>query len=994
MRQLICQTVAHFLFNISAQPQSGFSTLIGLLSKPPQSTTVEPQPEPSTPVNTGPTTLSMPVLTEQADHDSIVITEQGGPGTVLLNALEDDIHDNSISILSPGGHNCIQVPILRCQDVETETPHEGGDIVSQAMSASNVIGDNETVCVWSQNLNTSTQLTIFSPPSDAIDSAPVAETPVTDSGIRDLEAQVQNNTPMIDNVQKNVKRSSKKKLNLDYVDNVTKVPTSSAVRDTNYNTQFCQPGEMLIAEPLHLRNPQKKVFMRSLNFGPNAGTTKGSMMPSRKVSKGSALAPFSRKKSTDKPSDFTSVSVKLTDKSSAVKPTDKSSDFSSVSVNLTKDIKYRKIMPKLSGQIPVALNIVPTPQTAEIATEETIAINSDSEVPRADPNNHYDSDTMSCGNLSPIKRKKSCDKLTSQHSSKTKADAHISDNKVYSKVKPKESKSPSKTKTAKTQKDSVTGEKFVSPKSKHQSESIQTKQSPKCPQKETKKSKCSQKERVKSPKCVKKIHDDNLMVDHDEKKLNKACSETVNEKGDHGKGIEMKKSLKETVQPKENSKTVKSKASSKGCDTKVVATKRQEQESSKKTNTRENFKKGRKKPERPLMKVKIISSKAKSQTDKNQLKLCKSGNKLTMKSPVMRERKNSKTEIIELTTDSDTDEDVPLNVLKGLQKNADDIVNETEINGTENDSDKQKVTAGVTNSVLNEPVKDVCPKTPEKATKSPVSPGTPSQEQMLEKLGLTPKKNAEEILQNLQSPSRKHLDLFVQLTPIDKRKTPKRRKGQNNADDNMIRSPSRSYRTPNKRLFGSPNKVAANTNKTAAECDKYSQSTSTKTEDSNVHNKKSKPKNNKVDVGKAGDIDAVLEQGKDRNIEKTVKENGKPINKGKGKLTVKEKPKPSAKNSQKDNEKEFGEKKNPHLLEKLKKEEKTVTPLKLINLLGEIKVDCARNKQSKGSKKRHREESDKELENEVSCMSKLPCFCDQQHWIGAVWIVVLTFLLS
>ena len=910
----------------------------------------------------------MPLLTEQSDPDTVVaITEQADPGTVLLNALEDDIHNNSISILSPGGHNLIELPILRCQDVdtETETPKEGGDIVSQAMSASNVISDNETVCVWSQNLNTSTQLTIFSPPPDSVVAVPGTDTHVTDSGIRDLEVQVQNNVPVKDNIQKSVKKSSKKKLNLDNVDNARKqLATSSAARDTK--TQFCQPGEMLIAEPFHSANPQKKIFMRSLNFGPNAGTTKGSMMPSRKAAKGSALAPFSRKKSTDK-----------------------SSDFSTVSVNLTKDIRYRKIMPKPSGQIPVAINIVPANQTSEMAaTEETVTETSDSAVPCTDDNDHavlctddndhYDSDTLSCGTFSPMKRR-NCDKLPSQNISKSKTGDQTSDNKLNPKANPKQSKSPRKINPTKTHKDStVGGQKMVSPKSRNPTESRQTKKSPECSQKEIKKApKCSQKETKKSQKCTKKVNDDKLMAVCDEKKLNEANANTVNEKGDlknnqaadnnkHDKGNEMKKSQTETLQFGENSKTGKGKTVSRRGRNKEDGNKKQE--SSKEINTKDTLKKVRRKAVRSLMKVKIVSSKAKSPTDRNkQLKLCKSGNKIFMKSPVIREQKKSKNESVEITTDSDTDEELSLNVLKDLHKTADDV-NETvqEVDEAVNDSSKQKEASAEQNSKLNEPVPDFCPRTPEKAVKSPVNPDTPSQEQVLEKLGLTPKKNAEEILQNLQSPSRKLLDMFVQLTPVDKRKTPRRRKGQNHSDDNSMRSPSRSIKTPNKRLFGSPDKFAANPRKTAAKSNVASQSTSARSEKSVVQNKKSKPKSDKVDVGKNGDNDSDLEPRKDKVVKKAEKEKIKPTVKGKGKLIMKEKSKPSVKSSQEDKEKKSVENKKSQSLESLKKEEKTVTPLKLINLLGEIKVDCARNKQSKGSKKRQRDDSDKELENEVT----------------------------
>ena len=912
----------------------------------------------------------MPLLTEQADPDTVVtLTEQADPGTVLLNALEDDIHNNSISILSPGGHNLIELPILRCQDVdtETETPQEEGDIVSQAMSASNVISDNETVCVWSQNLNTSTQLTIFSPPPDSVDAVPGTDTHVTDSSIRDLEIQVQDNVPVKDYIQKSVKKSSKKKLNLDNVDNARKqLVTSSAARDTN--TQFCQPGEMLIAEPFHSTNPQKKIFMRSLNFGPNAGTTKGSMMPSRKAAKGSALAPFTRKKSTDK-----------------------SSDFSTVSVNLTKDIRYRKIMPKPSGQIPVAINIVPANQTSEMAaTEETVTATLDSAEPSTDDNDHavlctddndhYDSDTLSCGTFSPMKRR-SCDKLPSQNNSKSKTGDQTSYNKLNPKANPKQSKSPRKINPTKTHKDSsVGGQKLVSPKSRTPSESRQTKKSPNCSQKETKKApKCSQKETKKSQKCTKKVNDDKLMAVCDEKKLNEANANTVNQKGDlknnqaadnnnHDKGNEMKKSQTETLQSEENSETGKGKTVSRRGKNKEVSNKRQEQESSKEINTKDTLKKGRKKTVRSLMKVKIVSSKIKSPTDRDkQLKLCKSGNKIFMKSPVIREQKKSKTKSVEITTDSDTDEELPLNVLKDLHKNADDVFNETvqEVDEAVKVSGKQKEASAEQNSKLNEPVPDFCPRTPEKAVKSPVNPDTPSQEQVLEKLGLTPKKNAEEILQNLQSPSRKLLDMFVQLTPVDKRKTPRRRKGQNHSDGNSMRSPSRSIKTPNKRLFGSPHKVAANPSKTAAKSDVASQSTSARPEKSVVQNKKSKPKSDKVDVGKNGDNDSDLEPRKDKVVKNAEKEKSKPTVKGKGKLIMKEKSKPSVKSSQEDKEKKFVENKKSQSLESLKKEEKTVTPLKLINLLGEIKVDCARNKQSKGSKKRQRDDSDKELENEV-----------------------------
>ena len=917
----ILEHLPYFLCLFSAQ-QGGFSTLIGLLSKPPQLATASAQPE------TSKAALSMPVLTEQADPDAVVLTEQGDPGTVLLNAIEDDIHNNSISILSPGGKNLIEVPILHCQDIETETQQQG-DIVSQAMSASNVVSENETVCMWSQNLNTSTQLTIFSPPSDSVDTLPSSDTHVTDSSIRDLEIQVQNNVQIKDNVQKSVKKSSKKKLSLDHIDNGKKqLATSSVIKDTN--SEFCQPGELLIAEPFHTTNPQKKVFMRSLNFGPNAGNTKGSLMPSRKAAKGSAMAPFTQKKSTDK-----------------------SSDFSTVSVNLTKDIKYRKIMPKpSSGQIPVTINVVPTNQTTEESASAGI-VTSDNVVPCTSVNDHYDSDTLSCGSLSPMKRRQSRDKLPSHGNSKSKDNEQKSKNNISHETNPTQSKVSRRTKT---QKDTnVEAEQLIAPKSRTPSKR-KTKKSPKKEKGDKVNTVCDENKLIEVDDFVNE-KGDLKHIQNIDNKLRKCdqMMESPQDVDDHNvrKGDKVK-SPKENLKPRASSKTGKGKTVSKKGKNNEVRIEGQEFEKSKETNTKESSKKGRKKTEKPL-KVKIVSSKAKSQNDRNkQLKSSKSGNKIFLKSPVIRERKNTKTASFE-RKDSDSDDDIPLNVLQGLHKNEGKIISETTevVNEPVNDNVNEKNKSAEGKSELNEPVMDTCPRTPEKTVRSTGSLDTPSQEKMLEKLGLTPKKNAEEILQNLQSPSRNLMEMLIRLTPIDKGKSPRRKRVQNHSDGSPIRSPSRSNKTPQKRLFGSPNKVPAKS-------DKVSSSTSAvRTDISDSKNKKSNLGSDREDVGKTVENDSDLVPRKDQVVEKTVREKSKP--------TVK---------SKKENEKELVEKKNT--LQSLKKEEKKVTPLKLTNLLGNIKVGYVRNKESRDSKKRQREGSDRELENEVKvtcCYSKPVIMC-------------------
>ena len=852
--------------------------------------------------------LSMPVLTQETESH-----------TVVLNAIPDDIHNDTISILSPGGQNYVEVPILHCQD--EEIPPQS-DKIPQSASQNDVNSENDTVCVWSQNLNTSTQLTIFSPPPENVVSLPSSEMKAVDSDSVQKTKQSQwgkkkSGICEKNEVPKNEKRkSSKKKLNLERADADNIEPPVSPARSVPVenigpveslviqNTSqdfFCCPGEVFTAEPLHVRAPQKKVFIKSLNFGPNASNTVGNLMPSRKVAKGSALAPFPKKKS----SEFTST----------------------VSVNLTKDIKYRKIMPKPAASL--AVNIQSASQSVEniIPTEkgnvDDVLIVGDS------LNDHYDSDTLSCGTMSPVKfRKVSC-KSSDQANSKS----DVSKGKATSDLKgsAKESKVSKALNSHKIE--AVDEEKYS-----HSGRNSQKHKGNKI--------------KWESGKPM-KVSEENIGEDN-------TCKNVKNSK--HGGDLAVEKNSSKVALNKDKAearkRNVKNSADSKSLKDDSLA--RSKGNSGKLSKLKDDGLKGTKKKNEKQLKVKIGSYVGKTQSEKNTKtpKLNRNVNKVFTKSPVTDTVTNKQVLSDRIDVDSvDSDEDIPLKVLKdGLNRSKENHNTDKGSHKISNEADI--VSSSVTKAMKgkHEPkvlVVDICPSTPNKRTEKSPGECTPSKEQVLEKLGLTPQKNAKDILENMQmqSPSRTNIiDLLVQLTPTSSDKSPNRRKRiLSRQKTDVLQSPDRSKKTPAKRLFGSPSakknpgindkkmdQIPANTKETKSVKGNH-ESVSKANLSSLVPNGECVLSSVSV-IEKVKALDII---GKCTEKHKAViKENEKVTRKG---STVKE-----------------------VSVEKLQKELRKVTPLRIKDLYKNTKVAVDRNKESKVGKKRPRDSSDQESEMEVN----------------------------
>ena len=843
--------------------------------------------------------MSMPVLTEETEAH-----------TVVLNAAEDDIHNNTISILSPGGQNYVEVPILHCDDNQ-QVPT---DIVSEAMSQSEVGCGDDTVCLWSQNLNTSTQLSVLSPP-DSITSVPGSGAkPVLETGLRkDLT-----------NPKKNVNKdtgakSSKKKLDLESVDsNKMHCVESSVVRDRNEEF-VCYPGEVLTAEPVNLKPAQRKVFMKNLNFGPHAGNTVGSLMPSRKVARGSAKAPFARKKS----SEFTTATV------------------TSATVNVTNDIKYRKIMPK------VPVSVVFNAQSADgiseksIKSEEITSFGGMVLLPGRVCDNE-DSDTISCGSWSPksvkILSPSKSSKISKRQSDENTVDCEVSKNSNI-KAKKKESAVQSKV----TQKSRNKKEKEISDKKKKNITKAKTPQKVKTDKEkvnlENKPNKGTEKRGVKEQK----------FEPTEDVKTHSVQPLVTNSAVNSSSSTLIKTPSKVEGNTKKNSKKKKGKQSLKdekcGKSNGVLGS----------VSKEEILKRVKKKNEEQL-KVKIISSKGRKTSDKlGQIPKSRTTNKLFTKSSVIDNANSLET----VKTDS-SDDDITLKVLKkrlhkvesktskstarhkkGAGKNenlADDKLNK-----------KDKEDAELLTNLEN----GTCPHTPlkKKATVSD-EVDTPSKEQVLEKLGLTPKKNAQDILESMQSPTRTNIiDLLVQITPKGNEYSPSKRKRNSNVKQaNILKSP-KSNKTPAKRLFTSPEKKVLSPSK-----DRLGQvSLKAKCEDpyEGTDRKPSKAKHKSpLKINKEAVGSAYAKAKFNEDTREKVSETKDGSCKG-NKVTVLGK-EPMSSTA------------NKGTIDSLKRETKKVTPLKIKDLFKNTKIAFDGNKETKGGQKRPRDNLDQESEMEVN----------------------------
>ena len=915
--------------------------------------------------------LSMPVLTSESDSH-----------TVVLNADENDIHNDTISILSPGGQNYVEVPILHCEEDKSAEPT---DIVSEAMTQSDV--GNETVCLWTANLNTSTELSVFSPPDSV--------TSVSGASMRPTVVLTRMDKDYIESGKHSQVKSSKKKLHLETVDS-DKVDLVERVATSSRSDGFvCDPGDILTAESVQLKRPQRKVFMKSLNFGPSAGNTVGHMMPSRKVSKGSIKVPLAKSNS---------------------------SELCTASVNITKDIKYRKIMPRLPGQ--VSVNLQPSSSENDIISP---VVNTDRNFVNS-KNCNNDSEIPG-GSLSPSKARKVIKKVSEKHI----------DLATISKNSNTQTRKKESAKTSKVTKQSRTG-KELNDKRKKTVLVEKTQEKGKTHEENKLDS-----ETIESNRVISNIEKEIKVPNTDHCVVSKETS-------DHSAVSNVKLIDNDKVNSKKYSRgkksgdalTVKDANSIKS---NAVSAPELKDGSGKHT---------RKKSEKSL-KVKIVSSKGKKTSDKlGQTPTCKK-NKAFTKSPVI---DNIDVKSCNEASQSNSEDEKTLKVLKeelaAAEKNrdsADKHVKSTEKNVKSADknvksadknvksadkmvksaekkvksaekkvkSAEKKVKSAETNVksedknvkpadkkrnkdvVINTKTDEhthtetsLYPHTPPKKRVDDSSDAdTPSKEQVLEKLGLTPKKNAQHIRESMQSPSRSNIiDILIQITPKGKEQSPSRQKKTRSVvkRSEQLKSP-KNNKTPAKRLFDvSPERKVSSPRKNGQEslknngeepCLKISSPQKHRLEKDCLKKKSENPHFKGSSPGKYGRGEDLLKNKREKPFSK---------HKSEGQLTVenkvvgvsysnenahvletedkrKEKKYPGSDNTVKSKEQVSKPGSSPDkrypTVNSIKGDTKKVTPLRIKDLFKNKKV-IDWNKEPKGGVKRPRDLSDRESELEVN----------------------------